>query len=190
MEATADLRTFNLLFTEYQGRFIRFANTYVRDLAVAEDVVLEAMIYYWERRHTLAPDSNVPAYVLTVIKHKCLNHLEHVRVREATAEMMRDHVQWELSTRISTLEACEPDELFTTDMQEIVDKTLNALPKQTRRIFVMSRYRNMSYKEIAIQCSMTVKGVEFHISKALSALRRSLKDYLPLLGGMVLELLF
>ena len=71
MENTTDLKAFNQLFTDYQGRFIRFANTYVRDIAVAEDFTIEALMYYWENRHSLEKDSNVPAYILTIIKNKC-----------------------------------------------------------------------------------------------------------------------
>lgn len=179
MERTNDLKEFNQLFTDYQGRFIRFACTYVRDQSVAEDFVVEALMYYWENRHTLAPDSNIPAYVLTIIKHKCLNYLEHIQVREEVAEKMRSHATWELQTRISTLAACEPSELFSAEAQAIVDRTLAYLPEQTRTVFIMSRYHNKSHKEIAEVLGITPKGVEFHISKVLRELRVNLKDYFP-----------
>lgn len=68
MEYSADLKAFNQLFADYQGRFIRFANIYVRDIAVAEDFTIEALMLYWENRNTLKADSNVPAYILTIIK--------------------------------------------------------------------------------------------------------------------------
>jgi RNA polymerase sigma-70 factor (ECF subfamily) len=74
-------------------------------------------------------------------------------------------------------------------MQEIVRRTLAGLPAQTRRIFSLSRYENKSYKEIAAECGMSVKGVEFHIAKALKILRQNLKDYFPLLGMLLAELL-
>lgn len=181
MEYSADLKAFNQLFADYQGRFIRFANMYVRDLPVAEDFTIEALMQYWENRHLLKADSNVPAYILTIIKNKCLNYLQHVQVQEGVSEELRNHAEWELNTRISTLAACNPEELFTAEAQEIVNKTLASLPEQTRRVFMMSRYQNRSYKEIAETLGMTSKGVEYHISQALKKLHRSLKDYMPLL---------
>jgi len=181
MELQSDLETFNQLFSQYRGRFVRFACTYVRDLSVAEDFTMEAFVYYWEHRHQLTPGSNVPAYLLTIIKHKCLNHLEHQQVEANVAEQMREHAAWALHTRIATLQACEPEELFSADAQAIVRKTLRALPVQSRRIFIMSRYRNKTHKEIASAFHISVKGVEFHIGKALKALRHNLKDYLPTL---------
>lgn len=181
MDNTNDLKAFNKLFTDYQGRFIRFATMYVRDTGAAEDFVIEALMFYWENRHTLAPDSNVPAYILTIIKHKCINYLQHVRIREDVSERLQNHAAWELRTRISTLEACNPEELFSAEAQEIVNQTLAALPEQTRRIFRMSRYENKTNKEIAETLGMTVKGVEYHMARALKKLHASLKDYLPVL---------
>ena len=179
MENTTDLKAFNQLFTDYQGRFIRFANTYVRDIAVAEDFTIEALMYYWENRHSLEKDSNAPAYILTIIKNKCLNYLQPLQVREDVNEQLLNHAEWELNTRISTLEACDPDELFTAEAQEIVNKTLAVLPEQTRVVFIMSRYENKSHKTIAETLGITTKGVEYHISKALKKLHTNLKDYYP-----------
>ncbi|MDL2208295.1 RNA polymerase sigma-70 factor [Parabacteroides sp. OttesenSCG-928-O15] len=181
MEIGSELQSFNKLVTEYQGRFVRFANSYVRDQEVAEDITMDALLYYWEHRHNLAPDSNIPAYILSAIKHKCLNHLQHLRAQEQVMEKLKDIQEWELHTRIISLQACEPEELFTAEAREIIHKSIAALPEQTRRVFLMSRYDNKPHKEIAEALGITPKGVEFHITKALRLLRVSLKDYLPLL---------
>ena len=50
---TIDLNTFNQFFIEYQQRFVHFACTYVRDEVVAEDFVIESMMYYWENKDRL-----------------------------------------------------------------------------------------------------------------------------------------
>lgn len=83
--------------------------------------------------------------------------------------------------RISSLEACEPEALFSAEVQELIKKTLDKLPEKSSRIFMMSRYEGKSYQTIARETSLSVKSVEFHISKALTALRKDLKDYLPAL---------
>lgn len=119
----SELIAFNELFANYKGRFIRFAQTYVRDITVAEDYVIDSLIYYWENRHKLEENVNVPAYVLTIIKHKCLNYLQHQSLHEEVMNNMVSHAQWELNTRIVSLEACEPYELFASEVQEIVKKS-------------------------------------------------------------------
>lgn len=176
-----DLKEFNQLFSEYHGRFIHFAQTYVRDLSVAEDFVTEALMYYWEKQDSIPQDTNAPAYILAIIKHKCLNYLQHLEVREEASERMKNLAEWELKTRLASLQVCDPDELFSAEAQAIVDRTLARMPKQTREIFIMSRYQKKSYKEIAALTGMTPKGVQFHVNKVIKELRVSLKDYLPLL---------
>ena len=92
-------------------------------------------------------------------------------------------MQWkqrELSIRISNLENCNPDDIFSSEIRSIVMKTLSQLPEQTKRVFVMSRLENKTGKEIAKALGITVKGVDYHMSNALKELRTALKDYLPI----------
>lgn len=174
-----DLISFNQLYKEYQKRFVRFANAYIRDLTAAEDITVEAMMYYWENRQSLSEDYNVPAYILTIIKNKCLNYLRHQQIREEYSNKVKDYYEWELNTRIATLQACEPYELFISEIQELVQQALADMPERTRTIFMLNRYENKSYKEIADIMHITPKGVDFHISKALKILQTHLKDYFP-----------
>lgn len=178
-EEKSDLQLFNHFFKTYQQKFIRFANFYVRDLAVAEDFTIESLLNYWEKRHLLSQDTNPKAYVLASIKNRCLNYLQHLQTRSDFEE--EKHVEWKLSVRITALEACNPVELFATDIQKIVNETLKKLPGRTKEIFLLSREKNLSQKEIAEITGMTIKGVEFHISKAIKVLRKSLKDYINIL---------
>lgn len=179
MDPTMDIKTFSEFFTLYKGRFVRFAYNYIRDEYLAEDFTSEALISYWENRETLDPESHAPAYILKIIKNKCLNHLQHQLVRQEATSYLISHHQWELQTRISSLEACDPELVFHREIIDIVEKTLEKLPRQTEIVFRMSRMENKSHKEIAQYLGITVKGVDFHITKALKQLRVNLKDYMP-----------
>lgn len=59
-----------------------------------------------------------------------------------------------------------------------MNETLDRLPEKTRTIFIRSRFDGKSYKEIAAEMGVTVKSVEFEVSKAMKILRVVLKDYL------------
>lgn len=150
-------------------------------MPAAEDIYMEAIIHYWEKRKELPADTNIPGYILTSVKNKALNHLRHQTIRIDAEDQLYDHRQRELNFRISSLESCDPSELFTIEVKEIIRKTLNELPEQTRTIFFKSRYESKTNKEIAAELEISIKTVEFHISKALKLFRSRLKDYLPLL---------
>ena len=124
MDAYPHIQYFNKLYNEYNECFIRFAYGYVRDRAVSEDFVSEGFTSYWENRHNLAADTNPPAYILTIIKNKCLNHLQHLQTRYRVKEELKKHSEWVLQTKISTLEVCDPEHLFSSEIQHIIDNLM------------------------------------------------------------------
>jgi RNA polymerase sigma-70 factor (ECF subfamily) len=181
MLEASDIQSFNALYKDYKKRFVHFAKTYVYSYEVAEDIVMESFIDYWENRATLREGSHIPTYVLTIIKNKCLNYLQRLHTWQEIEAHLAQVEAWELDVQISTLEACDPHRLFSDEIQEIVDKTMLSLPKQTQEIFTRSKYNNQSHKEIAEALGISTKSVEYHITKSLKALRVALKDYFPLL---------
>lgn len=173
---TMDL--FSRFFQENREKFLTFAYSYLRDRAEAEDVLMESMITLWENRDHWEKDSNLHALLLTIIKNKSLNILEHKQIRLRAEEDINSHSQRELSLRISTLKACEPEQIFDNEIQHIVHKALEHMPQQSRTIFMLSRYQNLPNRQIAEQLHISLKTVEAHITKALRILRLELKDYL------------
>jgi RNA polymerase sigma-70 factor (ECF subfamily) len=89
---------------------------------------------------------------------------------------MKQHQERVLALRISTLEACDPEELFCSETRRIINETLAKMPEKTRRIFEMSRMEDRTYSQIAASLSLSVKTVEFHIAKALKILGSHLKS--------------
>lgn len=155
-----------------------FAYSYIRNRQEAEDILMESMITLWENRDRWEKDSNINGLLLTIIKNKALNYLAHLQVRLRAEEEINTHRQRELDLRVSTLGACEPDTIFDTEIQHIVQKALKQMPEQSRQVFIMSRYQNTPNKMIAEQLGISLKSVEFHITKTLKILRKELKDYL------------
>lgn len=170
--------SFNDIYTSYYKKSFFFAKSYVHDDLAAEDIASESLIKLWEKLKTEEIDYIEPL-LLTILKNKALDYLKHEEVKRTAFESMTDWHYQEFSIRISALEACDPDEIFSEELKRILHETLNLLPEQTRRIFLLSRFENKSNKEIAEQLEISVKGVEYHISKALKMLRVTLKDYLP-----------
>ncbi|MCD8092850.1 MAG: RNA polymerase sigma-70 factor [Bacteroides sp.] len=181
MSNLGSLHTMNLFsrfFQENQEKFLAFAYSYLRDKAEAEGVLMESMIVLWENRDRWEENSNLHALLLTIIKNKSLNLLEHKQVRLRAEEDINSHNLRELNLRISTLEACEPDQIFDTEIQHIVQKALQEMPEQSRTIFMLSRYKNLPNRQIAEQLNISLKTVEAHITKVLRILWLELKDYL------------
>jgi RNA polymerase sigma-70 factor (ECF subfamily) len=145
----------------------------------AEDIVSETMLNLW---NTLEKETvEYPqALLLSMLKNAALNYLRRQEVKREAMENMAAWMINDLKYRIDTLEACNPEEIYSSEIMQIVDKTLASLPRRTRRIFEMRRYELLAVKEIAESLSMKPKTIEYHFTKALKALRAALNDYLPL----------
>ena len=168
---------FGELYKRYKARFESFAVGYVQDRLIAEDVVTDAFIYYWENRSRLDADCNAAAYILTTIRHKCLNYLRALQVRMRVHNEVGDLQRRVVSENIRSLELCDPQHLFAGEIAEL-----------TRQVFTARRIHGKSYREIAAECGITERRVETELEKALGKLREVLRDYLPLvLAAGVLE---
>ncbi|NDV58641.1 RNA polymerase sigma-70 factor [Bacteroides sp. 519] len=167
----------DLYDTCYRRAFI-FAKSYVQNDMVAEDIVAESFVKLWK----LMSEKEIEypqALLFTALKNKALDYLRRESLRQTIEEELVEIYQKELAIRISTLEACNPQEMFSTEIEWIIRQTLDSLPEQTRQIFELSRYEGMPVKEIANKFNITPKAVEYHITRSLNALRTNLKDYLP-----------
>lgn len=171
---------FNEVYTTYYRNAFLFAKSYVHDDLVAEDIVSEAIIYLWEvsKKEEI---KSIEALLITYLRHKSLNYLHHLQIREDAREILTAAGQRELEIRISTLEACDPQELLSEELRQRIISLINSLPERTREVFELNRLEEKTYQEISDQLGISVKGVEYHISKALKILRENLKDYYFLL---------
>ncbi|MCE5344849.1 MAG: RNA polymerase sigma-70 factor [Bacteroidales bacterium] len=176
-----DNNTFNLLYRKYYHRLLCFANSYVKDSFIAGNLVQDAFMALWENREKLASDTNVPSYLLTIVKNKALNHLNHLKAKTKVEENIQTHYLRELELRCSTLNACNPEQMFQADVETIIQRTIELLPERCGKIILLSKVDGLSNKEIAEKMNISLKGVEYHITRALKLLRENLGDYLTCL---------
>lgn len=179
--ATA-MQQFDALFTKYKRRFTLFADSYIHDMQLAEDIVTDAFMAYWEAFRQSPPAGiNAPAYILTIVKNKCINELEHRKVHEKFVASSLTDAQWELRMQLASLRACEPDAIFTAEMEELVRRSLRKLPPKAQKVFTMSRLEGRSHREIAVELGLSVKSVEYYMNIALRTLRADMAGYVAAL---------
>lgn len=174
-------REFEEVHAKYRAYFVRIAVSYVRDKMVAEDLVSDSFAKVWENRAQTMPQ-NLPAYLLTVLKRKCLDWLRersiHLRVQQNLHQTERRVV----GERIARLEANDPHNLMMEEALAIIERELRRMPEQRRRVFIAHRYEEMSYREIAAVYALSEGQVTYELRAAKETLRIALKDYLPLVG--------
>lgn len=158
-----------------KDKFIRFAHTYVLNEQIAEDLVMDSFLYYWENRSHVDVNGNLQAYILRILKHKCLDYLKLQRIHNEIHKKMQDDALWDINMNIASLEQLQPQKIMTDECHKAVFSAVKQLPGKTREIFLMSRVRDMKNREIADKMEISEKTVEYHMTKALKFLKEKLK---------------
>lgn len=172
---------FGTFYATYYTRFIRYAYYYVNNSSTSEDIVHDALLYFWENKCSIPQETDVIGYILLTIKNKCLNYLKHLSIEQEYSEHCANLQEWEITIRIQTLENDSYDSIFLEDVQKFLKQALAKLPDKTREIFVLHRLKNKPRKEIASILGVSLQKVDYHINKAINLLSYELKDYLPLM---------
>ena len=174
-------KLFNSIYTKWRERCLAFAKSYLHDTETAGDVVSDVMIQLWQKIINEEEIENYGAYLFTLVKNECLNVLRRKERALIANQVLGSAAQRELELRISSLQSFDPEYIFSNEILLIYHRTLESLPAQTRKIFLLSRQEGLPGKKIASLCGLSVKGVDYHIARALKSLRLALQDYLPFL---------
>ncbi|MEM6526042.1 MAG: RNA polymerase sigma-70 factor [Bacteroidota bacterium] len=134
-----------------------------RDKEVSKDIVQEIFKSLWERRHTLKIQDTIKHYLLRATKFELLDHYRQLKRDQR-------HIQLAVAPLAQTARTTE-EALDFKQLKGQIDEVVEELPAQCQRVFILSREKGMSNKEIASSLDISVKTVEAHISKALGTLR-------------------
>ena len=162
---------FEYFFDKYYRGLCVYACRLIQSRSIAEDLVQDFFIKLWEDKNKLQINSNVKSYFLRSVHNRCLNFLALDKMKKAHHNYQLYQFQQDSILQYSLLDF---------EMEHQLRKAIEALPNRIRETFVMNRLDGMTYQDIAEREGITIKAIEYRISKALSLLRKDLHDYLPL----------
>ncbi len=165
-----DLKAYEELFRTHYGNLCSYANKYLEELEAAEEIVQDVFVKLWENRETLEITTNVQSYLFRAVRNSCLNLIKHINIREE----YKVYNEQELKNRQHFLD----DEIHASELEEKIREAIELLPVERRRVFVMSRYDGLKYKEIAEKLDISGKTVENQMGKAIKFLKEKLSGYI------------
>ena len=164
-------QAFDSLFRKYYPMLCAYARRFV-ELEDAEEIVQDSLLWIWENRENLIIETSLSSYLFKMIYRKALNKLAHIDATQRADTRFYEEMQ----------EMLQDTDLYQVEeLTQRIKDAIATLPESYREAFVMHRFRDMSYKEIAEILGISPKTVDYRIQQALKQLRVDLKDYLPLL---------
>jgi len=184
-----DVYSFEKLFKAYYRNLCFFAENYVKEKAMAEEIVGSFFINIWEKRSIIEIKGSVKSYFYSSVHNQCIKYLEHLKV-------MKRYEEYAIS-RLRSKELLAPSSnayplanLISQEIVEDIEKSINELPEKCREIFCLSRFEDMSYEDISAKLDVSINTVRTQMARALQKLRENLKNYLPLFAFIILYTLF
>jgi len=165
-----DKRAFKYFFDKYYRELCNFVNIYLKDEMLAEEVVQDIFVYFWENKQKIKIHSSVKAYLFGASKYKSLNVLRS----------QKDNLVWFEAIEVSENYIDEiPTEQFSgiEEFRKILNDAILQLPEKCREIFLLSKKQELSNKQVAEQLGISVKTVENQMTIALKKLRDSLEPH-------------
>lgn len=165
-----DEDAFDYLFNFYYPGLIVYANKFLVNNHLAEEIVQGVFLKLWQDRRYIEINSSVKSYIFQSVRNKCLDILKHRKIQDDYArKVMKEQ---ELSNEVTW------DTYVESELYLILIHAIERLPPECQKIFRYSRIRNLTNREIAEKLGISIKTVENQISKALKILRGALKEYL------------
>ena len=167
---------FEFLFLKYYQDLCAYANGLLHNHSSAEEIVQDIFVKLWDDRHSTSIELSVKAYLYRAVRNACYNYFEHQKVRQKHALRLTD-------SGFNSVLPVSPDypiaNLLVQELEIKIEEAIALLPLQCREVFLLCRYENLSYAEVAEQLNVSVNTVKTQLQRALAKLREYLHEYLP-----------
>ena len=149
----------------------RFAGQYLPDGSLAEDIVQETFIKFWQHEGRFESLQQLKSFLYTVTRNGCLNLL---RGRE------REEDKRQQSAVFLTEEDADPmyDEVVRLERLSQINEVVQQMPSKMREVFLLSFEKGLSISEIAAEMKISVKTVRNQKYKSLILLRTRLGSWI------------
>lgn len=162
---------FKIVFKEYYSPLTHFAADLLKDKQSAEDVVQEVFVRIWNQNEVMDMKKNIKSYLFTSVRNAALDHI----TKNKKVTLVSDTSDYEKNVGYEYSDD-KNDEYI---LKDLISNSLRQLPPRCYDIFVLSKLKGYSQKEIAEKLGISIKTIENQMTKAYKILRELLKDKLP-----------
>ncbi|WP_342088201.1 RNA polymerase sigma-70 factor [Dyadobacter sp. OTU695] len=156
-----------LLFKRYYNPLCSHAVRFVYSKQIAEDLVSEVFFQFYRTKAYENITTSYTSYLFRSVRNECFTYMRREFGKTDSLEMNEEH-------SISTYHQQPDAEIHYNNLFLKVNEVIARLPMQCQKVFLLSRFENKKYHEIADELHISPKTVEVHISKALKHLRSAL----------------
>ncbi|HEX8425041.1 RNA polymerase sigma-70 factor [Hymenobacter sp.] len=166
-----DARAFAEIYERYWYPLLETAYRKLNSRETAEEVVQDVFTALWHKRQAHHIE-HLRRYLFTAVRYRIIDVIKARLSETGYLHYSRTH--------LPDPDHSTEDTIAADDLSGALQAGLTQLPEHTRQVFQLSRFEHQSVPEIAGQLHISPKTVEYHLTRALKALRVSLRDFILL----------
>ncbi|ANH82725.1 hypothetical protein A8C56_18650 [Niabella ginsenosidivorans] len=157
---------FNTVYYEYHAEVYDFVQKKVGCSYLAEEVVQLTFIKFWNNRKKIPEHIELRTQVFQIAKTVLIDQLrkkyskKNSVYRAPQADRAYEPVNHDVANKVNF-----------NDTRARIEKLLNTLPPVRKKVFELSRFDELSHKEISNLLNISIKTVESHITHALKHIK-------------------
>lgn len=156
---------FRKVYEDFYTRLCFYAARFVHDPEQSRSIVQEVFASFWMKKEKLKVSYSIKAYLFSSVRNACVDFLRKQKTNQETL------------CRLIQDESVSTDHIEVAELNARINSAIQALPEKCREVFVLCRFEELKYAEIAERLSISVKTVEMQMGIALRKLRSHLSDY-------------
>jgi RNA polymerase sigma-70 factor (ECF subfamily) len=188
MNAVVNLLIDKVYLGEVRREMVRFAHLQLRDEALAEDVVQEALVAALDHAKEFAGRSALKTWIFAILKNKIVDLIrqqarttnvsalsaEEESLDQAFESLFKANAHWTPGNRPT--DWGDPEEsLRQQRFWDVFDACLKHLPENTARVFMMREFLEFETSEVCRELSLTTSNCNVILHRARNGLRRCLE---------------
>lgn len=165
-----DKRAFTVLFDAHYKSLANYVFKLTESLEVAEEIVQDVFIKIWIKREELGHINSFSNYIFILSKNQTLNYL-----RKKANDQLKFKA-WEKEFEGEALE--EADHEQAEAFRLLIDRAIEQLPAQQKKIYLLSREERLKYDEIAAELSISSETVKKHVYLATKTIKEYVRNHM------------
>lgn len=157
-----DEDAFQMLYKRYSGKVYNIALRYQKSAFLAQDIIQDIFLKIWQNREKLAEVDNFPGWLTTITR----NHL-FTQLRKQIPQLSIDEIEMDPAVDVRQ----DHHDVDVRELELLITEAIAALSPRQKEIYCLSRFENLSHKQIAAQLNISYDVTREHMSKALKSIR-------------------
>lgn len=174
VKRSPDIADFSMIVNEYHNMIFRTAMGFVHSKEDAEDITQETFLKAYRALNKFKGDSEISTWLYRIAVNTSLNFLKHKNNRRVIFNT--DNNLIERVNNAGSVENNPEQKVIKTETDRLVKDAIDSLPEKQRTAFILSRYNDLSQKQVAVIMNTTEGAVEQLLQRAKVNLKKILEQ--------------